>query len=225
MSWIAELGVSWPFAFASGALIGGAAILWLYVAINRTSKKARAVTDKAVVPTVAQEIADAPLPAIETAIADGFNYPYRKAVLQASISKPRGTLEALAGQEPHKMIIVLRVSNAHHSAIPEWRASVEMLFRDDEELGVRGDLKGSGPRMTKGGFADLPLITRDISDTVSRPPFLLRLLDRDVPLKENAQYSLSIYLRSPNPADTLVMIAIKTGKDLECEATIVHQSV
>lgn len=225
MSWLASVGSSWPFAFFAGALIGGAITHWAHGKFGTVPE----VTNR---PNVVIHPGSV-LTSQDTSGADfatdsqGFDYPYPKAVLQASIAQRNGTLEARQDGRRFKVTVAMQIKNAHHSDIVGWSAFVTTIHEGRHSHNVAKDLRivKSKRTLPVGEIANIPLVYRDLSDEISRPPFLLRLADRDMPLEENREYMVEILLKSANPQDTSVIVFLVTGKDLDISAYIGHQAV
>ena len=158
---------------------------------------------------------------------DGFNYPYPKAVLQAKMGKEHGTAEARAGEEAHRLTIVMAVENKHTKPLRDCSAIVTSLTLPN------GKTVDIGLPLTGGDKFDidtrrpkhLPLLMRDISDKVTPEPFLLRTAGPGTRLKEGAHYLAHLELRSAYPHPTKIVVQINTGRKLAARAAIISQGL
>ena len=231
MSAIIDFATSSPVIYSMTALGGLVAGVWLDTLLTRREQRStRARSMRRVepqLPSITPEMLPKRSPALPAMDTTGFDYPFPKAVLQVSVASPKGTLEAGPNGIPHKLSIIIQVENVHRNPIKEWHAKITRVSSDGDRLPIEGELaiSRSHREIGVGKRANVLFLYRDVSDAVSCPPFLLRMLEKDVPLKENREYLIGMELRCGNPYVTDLLLALRTGKDLDAEVTIIHQSV
>ncbi|MCW3835447.1 hypothetical protein ACFQ1E_07105 [Sphingomonas canadensis] len=230
MGAIIDFATSSPVLYSMTALGGMVAGVWIDTLLARRerspSRAPKPAMDEPDSPRLAPPFQLPTLATHRPLDSTGFDYPYPKAVLQASIAKPKGTLEARQDGVPYKMSIIIQIENVHDKAINEWYAILDRIQVEGESLNLHGAMKVAKNlnKIEPGQRKNILLLSRDISDKVSKPPFLIRLAERDFPLKENKEYLVGIELHSGNPYYTDVLLSIKTGKDLEAQVKVIHQS-
>jgi hypothetical protein len=158
-----------------------------------------------------------------------FDYPYRKAVLQAEVRVPVGTQEARAGHEPHKATWVMTLVNKHSKPLHDCSVILFALGREGEPLTeIEEPLRiGSEATFTVDSKSpkNFPLLSRDISDTVTPAPFIMRTVSRQIPLADNTLYYAGLALHSRYPHPTIVFIMISTRTGLAARIELVRQWV
>lgn len=189
--------------------------------IAEAKEKAQELTGQSAAPRYV------PVPPPPPPDKDGFDYPYPKAVLQLEIMHQRGQLSAQSDGIPYLVETSLTLLNKHKKTLRD----CSILLREWTENGQRveiGDLIKVGGETTfnvETNNKHFRFITRDISDKASKPPFLLRLGTRTVPLLENCQYVMALELQSRYPHPTLVGLQVDVGTGLEIALTILDQVV
>lgn len=184
-------------------------------------------------PVAEPEVAPKAIAASSLIPANKPYYEYPKAVVQIEDFKisrhalPDGQLEKVEGR--------VVVKSHCYTVLRECEVRAVSLASDGIETTLNGQLF-SGRRpvdrqetglflLPVGGHISLPLIFRDLKDTVSKPPFLLRLVNQKVPLAENTSYILTIDLHSEaqDVARARVQIDLQSGPNFSL--TLLHQAV
>jgi hypothetical protein len=158
-----------------------------------------------------------------------FPAPYRKAVLQ--LQKPVVTKMASGGRASEITSVECALMIEGKAAIKEGRIwlgelrapSGPVALNTYVRIGRRGD--NTFPIHRTGSTARVIIVRRDMTDVVSKPPFLLYTERGDFPLNENTQYHLDLELRSEAEHPTKVALLIHTGSGHELDAAIESQSV
>jgi hypothetical protein len=142
----------------------------------------------------------------------GLDLPYRKAVLQIGEVK---SSRSKTGERFTNADCVIEIRNVTAVALLECSFhlvrmdTINGLVEIDEA--IRKDKFAVPANQSKR----LMFIHRDLKDVVSRPPHLLRLATRDLPLVDGQSYSLEIELRSEYEYPTLVRMALQVSPDPE----------
>lgn len=172
-------------------------------------------------------------PAPTPAQREEFNYPYRKAVLQAEF--PPGSR---SGDGKGRIIgasYPIRVRNEHSALLRNCCAFLVALTEGSHRREIGSPLTVARDRQTKeltGQFDVAPsspkqwtFVIRDMLDQVSKPPFLLRVVSGDIPLKGNERYILELELRSAYPHPTKLGVQLDTAEEGIVRVTLLDQSV
>jgi hypothetical protein len=158
-----------------------------------------------------------------------FPAPYKKAVLQ--LQKPVVTKTASGGRVSEITSVECTLMIEGKAAIKDGRiwlgelrsAGGSVALNTYVRIGRRGEKMFAIHRA--GSTARVILVRRDMTDIVSKPPFLLYTERGDFPLSEDTQYHLNLELRSEAEHPTKVALLIHTGSGHELDAAIESQSV
>ena len=155
---------------------------------------------------------------------ENLGYAYPKAVLKAEIDKPTGTRSAHSGQEPHAMSIMMAIRNDHHKLLRDCSIILIGLTESGQFTQINEPLHaGNGGKFTVAAKQPykFTFLSRDISDRITPHPFVLKLVDRELPLEEETVYVASMDLHSIYKWPTQVTARIETGKGLEAKVEII----
>lgn len=168
-----------------------------------------------------------PLPPVEK--KPEFSYPYPKAVLQIAVKGEKGTRTAAAGRPPEKARWVFDIEKHHDADLRGCAAFVVGWTIEGHQIEINQNLKVGKAHtfdvLLKGCPRQAVLMARDISDQVSRPPFVMHLESGDVALSENTTYIVEIELRCAYPHPTVAHIQIDTGTGLDATIRLIDQAV
>lgn len=142
----------------------------------------------------------------------GLDLPYRKAVLQVGEIK---SSRSKTGETFTNADCVIEIKNVTAVALVECSLH---LIRMDTAVGlveIDEAIRQEKFVVPANQSKRLMFIHRDLKDVVSRPPHLLRLATRDLPLVDGQCYSLEIELRSEYEYPTLVRIELQVSPDPE----------
>lgn len=179
-------------------------------------------------PEDATKIAPAPRPTfVAPTESDDLGYAYPKAVLKAEVPKPRGTISATGGR--HVSVSVLMcITNDHSKPL----ADCSVWLAEISENGVKTAI-GKSVRVGGGNtFTVQPhtatnfhIVSRDMTDEITPAPFMLKLVKRELLLKESSQYVARLELRSRYRHPTIVHLQIDTGVGLDVEVKLLKQAL
>jgi hypothetical protein len=175
-------------------------------------------------------------PSVSSSIASsnvavkGPQYEYPKAVLQ--IKKPDIMRSSKEGEITRvEGFLILR--NECYTGLEQCQVLIVSMERDGIETTVMKALESgntliTGPTSFTLGRSDekrVRLVSRDLLDRVSRPPFLLATFPDRIPLTENTHYRLKVELRSEYEHPTRASVEILTGAHSALEIVLRDQSV
>lgn len=142
----------------------------------------------------------------------GLELPYRKAVLQIGEVK---SSRSKTGSTFTNADCVIEIRNV--TAITLLDCSVHLVRMDTANGMVEIDeaIRREKFALPANQSKRLTLVHRDLKDIVSRPPHLLRLASRDLPLVDGQSYSLEVELRSEYQYPTLVRLELDVSPDPE----------
>lgn len=164
--------------------------------------------------------------------SDKPHYEYPKAVLQVehlkitSSAAPDGRLQSVEGRIFVKSHCYMLLKECEIRAISLAREGLE------ETLNASLFTRRDGPGRETGKFSirpdraeSFPLVTRDLKDVVSKPPFLLRFAGKKRPLEDNASYILTLDLCSEAEDVTRARVEIQTRAGADFSLTLLDQDV
>jgi hypothetical protein len=164
--------------------------------------------------------------------AKGPHYEYPKAVLQVNNTKvswtnsPNGRIFRVSGY------IIVR--NDSYTSLKQCKVVLISISADGvvesvmEPFDSGSTLIGGGLggfEIAKGHFKPIGIITRDLFDEVSKPPYLLNLAVDRRPLKDATEYQLRLELQSEYQYPTVVDVVVRTGEGDKLKITLQGQFV
>jgi hypothetical protein len=174
----------------------------------------------------------APPPAPIEARRKGPFYEYPKAVLQVEAARVTNT--AAPNGEIRRVSGYLVVKNDSYTTLNECKAMLMSLTVDGvsepvvEPFDTGATILGSGLgnfEVQNGHNIQIGIITRDLQDAVSKPPFMLNLAGIRKPLRDSTDYQLRVELRSEYEHPTVVDLLLSTGLGSKLKITLQDQFV
>lgn len=142
----------------------------------------------------------------------GLDLPYRKAVLQVGQVK---SSRSKTGETFTDADCVIEIKNVTAVALLECSVHLVRMDTSNGIVEVDEPIRKDKFEVPANQSRRFKLIHRDLKDVVSRPPHLLKLATRDLPLVDGQSYSLEFELRSEYVYPTLVRLELKVPPDPE----------
>lgn len=233
--WLSSVATSTP-ALMLGSCIGGAAIaLWSDRIFAGGAGYTRGkLTTKKEVPTdrLHHSSNDWPTDRLSFLLEElpdkkpeKFNYPYRKAVLIASVEPVVGSADETGLLD---ITTVISVQNQHSETLENCCVVIDFIGDEEKTTNVDSILIAGQKNyfdLKKGERKKIKFISRDFRDKISKPPYLMKCHRETILFYEKRTYQVHISLVSEYDHSTRACILVKIGVGKDITTEIIDQSV